>query len=101
MIAVPTHSTSKGLLIRPVGSIHIRAAAARLRGVGSFDGVGGYPPLGGGPGDLLWNVRQIGSIEIGIHGASFKAHGGDREILVDDASIGVILDHLIHSPVHI
>src|SRR5205807_2639497 len=36
-----------------------------------------------------------GSIEVTVRSASFKAHGGHREVFVDDASIRVILDQQI------
>ena len=75
------------------------AAAALLRGVRGFDSVRRHPTLGCGPSNLFGDVRQVGSIEVSIHGASFKAHGGHREILVNDAGVWVVCDHQVDRPV--
>ena len=58
-----------------------------------------HPAFGSRPGNLFRDVSQIGSVHVGVHGACFEAHGGDREILVDDASVGVIRDHLVDCPI--
>src|SRR5260370_42474222 len=75
------------------------AAAALLRGVRGFDSVRRHPTLGCGPSKLFGDVRQVGSREVSIHGASFKAHGSNREILVNDAGVWVVRDHQIDCPV--
>ena len=56
MCAVATDPTAKRLLVGP-------------RRIGALDPDGGDTPLGGIPGDLPGDVRQVGGVQVGIHGA--------------------------------
>ena len=68
MRAVTADSAAKRLLVGPVCcSVYIMAHAALLRCVGAPDSDGGDAPLGGIPGDLLGDMREVGGIQIGIH----------------------------------
>jgi hypothetical protein len=58
-----------------------------------------HPVPGGGPGNLFWDVREVRSVQVGIHGFRLKAHGGHGEVFVNDASMGMILQHQIDCPV--
>src|SRR5712692_8332654 len=82
--AVATDSTAKRLLVGPVGSIYMMTHAALLRGVGAPDPDGGDASFGGIPGDLPGDVRQVGDVQIGIHGTSLVLHGRDRQVFVGD-----------------
>ena len=65
---------------------------ALLGRVRSADGVGGHTLFGRGPGQLLWDMPQLGSIQIRVHGTSMEAHGGHIEILINESGIRMILD---------
>ncbi len=93
--AVTTDHTAKRLLVGPVGSIWIVAHTALLRGVGapdpdccsaSFDGIPGY---------LLGDVRQVGGVQISIHGAHFVLHRGHGEVFIGDLRVRVLSKALV------
>ncbi len=44
----------------------------------------GDTSLGSIPGDLPGDVRQVGSIQVGIHGTRFVLHGGNRQVLIGE-----------------
>ena len=58
-----------------------------------------HPPLGRGPSQLFRDMRQIGSMHIGIHRSCLEAHRGDREIFENDPRISMLLKHLINRPI--
>ena len=58
-----------------------------------------HPAFGSRPGDLLRYVRQVGSIQVSIHRSCFEAHGGHRKVLIEYASVRVILKQEIDRPV--
>ena len=99
MVLIPTDHTLEGFLIGPIGAIHKMAAGALLGRVRSADGVGGHTLFGRGPGQLLWDMPQLGSIQIRVHGTSMEAHGGHIEILINESGIRMILDQLLDRPV--
>ena len=78
MVLIPTDHALEGLLGAPIGAIHIMTAGALLGRVRSADGVGGHTLFGRGPGQLLWDMPQLGSIQIRVHGTSMEAHGGQH-----------------------
>ena len=77
VILIATVHTAERLLAHAIRSIHIMATRAFLGGIGGFDGVGGHASFGGGPFDLLRQVRQVGGVEIRVHGASLEAHASN------------------------
>src|SRR6266851_2550975 len=93
--AVATDPTAKRLLVGPVGLIWIVAHAALLRSIGALDPDGGDAPLGTVPGDLLGDMRQIGGVQVGVHGARFVLHGGNREVFVGDLCALVLVKALV------
>ncbi len=99
MVLIPTDHALEGLLGGPIGATHKMAAEALLGRVRSADGVGRHSLFGCGPGQLLWDVPQLGSIQIGIHGASMETHGGHVEILINESGIRMILEQFIDRPV--
>src|SRR5258708_12029597 len=60
MVLVPTHHTAEGLLIRPIGSGNKVAAGTFLRTVRRIDRVHGHSPFGRRPGQLLWEMAELG-----------------------------------------
>ena len=84
MRAVATDHAAKRLLVASVGSIGIVTHATRLRGVGALNFRCCSAPLGGIPGDLLGDVRQVGGVQVGIHDARLVLHGGDRKLFVGE-----------------
>ncbi len=78
MVLIPTDHALEALLGAPIGAIHIMTAGALLGRVRSADGVGGHTLFGRGPGQLLWDMPQLGSIQIRVHGTSMEAHGGQH-----------------------
>ena len=42
------------------------------------------------PGELLGDVRQVGGVQVGIHGARLVLHRGNRELFVGELRIGVL-----------
>lgn len=74
--AVATDLAAKRLLVGPVGSGYIVAHAALLGTVGALDPDGGDSSLGGVPGDLPRDVRQVGGAQVAIHSARLVLHGG-------------------------
>jgi len=97
MIAIPTDDTGEGLLVRSIGPIHVVAAHTLLRGVGSLDRMSCSATFGGGPADLFWDVCQVRGVQIGVHRSCLEAHRRDREVLVDETSVRMLRQHLIHS----
>src|SRR5258708_950146 len=95
MVLVPTHHTAEGLLIRPIGAGNKVAAGTLLRAVSRIDRVRGHSPFGRRPRQLVWEMAQLGGIQVGVHGACMKAHGGHREVLVHDTSIWMRREHLV------
>src|SRR2546423_14213254 len=55
-----------------------------LGGVGALDSRCSYPPLGRIPGDLFWDVCEIRSTHIGIHGSGLVLHRCNREVFIGD-----------------
>src|SRR5712691_5067025 len=84
MCLIVADLTAKRLLIRSVGSIYIMTDAAFLGGVGALDSRCSYPPLGRIPGDLFWDVCEIRSTHIGIHGSGLVLHRCNREVFIGD-----------------
>ena len=84
MRAVATDHAAKRLLVGSVGSVWIVTHAAFLRGVCALDFRCCSPSLRRVPGDLLGDVRQVGGVQIGIHGARLVPHGGNRELLIGE-----------------
>ena len=77
-----TDHTTKGLwlgTIRPVGEM---ASLAFLRRIGALDGCGLYPSLRCVPGNLLRNMREVGSTHIGIHSSGLVLQRGNGEVLI-------------------
>src|SRR6266566_8911278 len=70
MVLIPTDHALEGLLGAPIGAIHIMTAKALLGRVRSANGVCGHTLFGRGPGQLLWDMPQLGSIQIRVHGTS-------------------------------
>src|SRR5260370_13235264 len=40
-------------------------------------------------------MTELGRIQVGIHGACMKAHGGHREVLIDETSLRMCIEHLV------
>src|SRR6266852_7954655 len=95
MVPMPTDHTAERLLVGPVRTIWVRAPMAFLRGVGGFHRVRLYAALCRCPSQLLRDMREIGSGQVGIHGTCLKAHGCHREVLIDDAGVRMSSKHLI------
>ena len=106
MRAVPTDHTAKRLLVGPVGSVYIMAHTALLGGIGAPDSDGGYASFGGIPGYLLGDVRQVGGVQIRIHGTRLELHRGDRQVFIGElvalvlgkALVNRAVDLLAHVP---
>ena len=88
--AVATDPTAKRLLVGPVGTIYIVAHAALLRGIGTSDPDGGNASFGGIPGDLFGDVRQVGGVQVGVHGTRLVLHRGDRQVFVGELAALVL-----------
>src|SRR5215831_14456218 len=84
MCLIAADLTAKRLLIRPVGSIGVVTHAAFLGGVGTFDSGCSYAPFGRIPGDLLRDMREMGSAHVGVHGSGLVLHRGHRELFIGD-----------------
>src|SRR5947209_9811979 len=82
--AVARDHAAQRLLVRSVGSVWIVTHAALLRGIGAPDSDCGYASLGSIPGDLFGDMRQVGGVQIGIHGTRLVLHGGNRQVLVGE-----------------
>src|SRR5215469_15289310 len=82
--AVATDHTAKRLLVGPVGAVYIMTAAALLRGVGAPDPDCGDASFGGTPGYLFGNVRQVGGVQVRVHGTRLVLHRGDRQVFVGE-----------------
>ena len=93
--AETTNHTAKRLLVGSVSSIWIVAHAALLRRIGALDPDRGDTSLGSIPGDLLGDVCQVGSIQIGIHGTRFVLHGGNRQVLISELRALVLSKALV------
>ena len=82
--AVAADHAAKRLLVGPVHTIGVMADAALLRGIGALNPGGGDASLGGIPGDLFGNVRQVGGVQVGVHGPRLVLHRGHREVFVGE-----------------
>ena len=104
--AVATDHAAKRLLVGSVGAIWIVTDAARLRGVGALDFRCRSATLSCVPGDLLGDVRQVGGVQVGIHGARLVLHGRNRKLFVGElralvlgkALVDRAVDLLTHVP---
>ena len=99
MRAVATDHTAKRLLVGPVRTVDIVTDTALLRGIGASDPDGGDSSFGGIPGDLLGDVRQVGGVQVGVHGARFVLHGRDRQVFVGELAALVLAKALVDRPV--
>ena len=99
MCLVAAHDAAEGLLIRPIGSGDKVAAWALLGTVCRIDRVGSSPSLRCCPAQLVWNMAELGRIQVGVHGARMKAHGGHREIFVDETRLWMRIEHLVNGSI--
>src|SRR5258708_5137513 len=88
--AVATDHTAKRLLVGPVGSVYIMAHTALLRGVGAPDPDCCSASFGGIPGYLLGDARQVGGVQIRIHGTCLELHRGHGEVFVGELAALVL-----------
>src|SRR5713101_2830162 len=40
-------------------------------------------------------MTELGCVQVGVHGACMKAHRGNREVLIDDTSLWMRIEHLV------
>src|SRR5260370_35397387 len=40
-------------------------------------------------------MTEWGCVQVGVHGACMKAHRGNREVLIDDTSLWMRIEHLV------
>ena len=92
---IATVHTAERLLAHAIRAIHIMATRAFLGGISGFDGVGGHASFGGGPFDLLRDMRQVGGVEVGIHGTCLVLHGGDRQVFIGELGALVLSKALV------
>jgi len=100
MRAVATDHTAKRLLVGPVRTVDIVTDTALLRGIGASDPDGGDSSFGGIPGDLLGDVRQVGGVQVGVHGTCLVLHRGDRQVFVGELATLVLFKALVDRPVN-
>ena len=100
MRAVATDHTAKRLLVGPVRTVYIMADTALLRGIGASDPDGGDSSFGGIPGELFGNVRQVGGVQISIHGTRLVLHRGHGEVFVGELVALVLGKALVDRPVN-
>src|SRR5258708_19371025 len=93
--AVAADHAAKRLLVGSVGAAYIVAHAGGVGGVSALNPDGGNAPLGGIPGDLFGEVRQVGGVQIGIHGTRFVLHSRNREVFVGDLRAFVLSKTLV------
>ena len=94
-----TDHATKGMLIRAIGPVGIVAHTALLRRIRALDSGCLYTPFGGVPGDLLRNMREVGSTHRGIHGSGLVLHRGNGKLLIGDLCALVLGKAPIHRPV--
>src|SRR5258708_7910337 len=99
MILIPTDHALEGPLVGPIGTIHKMAARTLLRGVRRPDRVGRHALAFGRPGQLLWDMAQLGRVEVSIHGTRVEAHRGHAQFLIDESGMQVIREELVDRPV--
>src|SRR5260370_6914967 len=98
--AVATDHTAKRLLIGPVSSVWIVAHAALLRGICALDSDRRYASLSGIPGNLPGDVRQVGGVEIGVHGGRLVLHGGHRNLFTGQLPPPLLSHALVYPPLY-
>ena len=72
-----------------IGAIEVVADAALLRGVGALDFGCRAAPFSGVPGYLLRDVRQVGGVQVGIHGPRLVLHAWQPKLFVGELRAGV------------
>src|SRR5258708_17262252 len=65
-----------------------------------MDCVCGHPSLCRRPDKLLGNVSKLRCVQVGVHSSCLEAHGGNREIFINDMRIRMITKHEIHCSVN-
>src|SRR5712692_7191599 len=99
MRAVATDQAAKRLLVGSVGSVWIVVHTALLRRISALHSGCLYASFGSVPGDLLRDVREIGSTHIRIHGSGLVLHRGNRQLLIGKLVALVFLKALIDGAV--
>src|SRR5258708_32712481 len=79
-----TDHATKGLLIRAVRPVGIMAVLALLGGIGARDSGGLYSSLGSVPFNLLVDVGEVRSTQVGIHRSCLVLHLGNGQLLIGE-----------------
>src|SRR5260370_16894077 len=101
MVGVPADPAAKRLLCGTVLAGDVVTALALLRTVGTLDLAGTHAPFGRAPHQLLWDVSQVGSVEIGIHTSGLEPHPRDMQVLISKLGIWIIGIELVHGTINL
>ncbi len=95
VIAVAADTAAERLLIGSIRAVEKWQREHSCEEYAALTGCARHSAFGSRPSQLLRDMREMGSIQVGVHGSSFEAHGGHGKILINNPGISGALKHLI------